>query len=135
MNGKFEIEVAPHSISAIKLEGLTPLIKFQVRIFKSEDRQTPGLVSLEKINGKAMILDFGKQLRTMYVYLRDDDQKVRKAVLEYTLNGKRLTLSDDRYPFEFTIPFPEKSRKPKFVISVTDRKGKVTTENIVFDQE
>ena len=125
----------PHSISAIKIEGLTPLIQFQDRIFKSEDRQTPGLVSLEKVNGKAMILDFGKQLRTMYVYLRDDDQKVRKAVLEYTMNDKRLTLSDARYPFEFTIPFPEKSRKPKFVISVTDRKGKVTTENIVFDQD
>ena len=135
VNGKFGIEVAPHSISAVKIAGLSAPIKFQDRIFKSEERQTPGLISLEKVNGKAMILDFGKQLRTIYVYLRDDDQKVQKAVLEYTMNNKRVTLSDARYPFEFTIPFPEKSGKPKFVISVTDRKGKVTRENILFHQE
>ena len=130
VNGKFQVEVAPNSISAIKIEGLNPKISFQDQIYKAKNGPAPGLVSLENVNGKAMILDFGTGLRTLYLYLHDDDQKVQKVVIHYTRGDKRQTFSDTVYPFEFTIPLAEGSEERKLSIEVTDPKGQVRTESI-----
>lgn len=131
VNGEFQIEVGPHSISALKIEGVEPLVLFQDQMFQTKnDVVNPGLISLRKVNGKAMMLDFGQDLRTFYVYLHSDDQKVTEASLTYSINQKKYDLTDKDYPFEFTIALPEKEEKLKFSIQVTDRAGKVTAEDI-----
>jgi hypothetical protein len=135
VNGKFQIEVDPNAISAIKIEGLTPMVHFQDHIYKAADGPAPGLVYLEKVNGKAIALDFGKGLRTLYVYLHNDDQTVQKAVLHSIRSNKRQSRSDTEYPFEFTVPLPERGAETEFAIEVTDNKGRVTKESIPLNWE
>ena len=129
VNGRFEIEVEPNAISAIKIDGVNPLVVFQHRMYHHDDASAMDLLLLKEVNGKAMVLDFGEGLRTFYLYLHDDDQKVRQVELRYKLGKKKYAVTDKDYPFEFTVDLPETSPEG-FAIRVTDRSGKVISENI-----
>jgi hypothetical protein len=55
-------------------------------------------------DARAYLLDFGSFGRRGYVYLRDDDAKVARARLRYRSGGGWKTLTDDAFPFEFSVP-------------------------------
>lgn len=130
VKGKFQIQVNPGSISAIRIEGMNPKTAFQERFYQARKRPATGLISLKAGNAKAMILDFGDQVRNFYLFLRDDDRLVRKASLTYFLSGQRYHTIDDNYPFEFTVPIPEETADVKFTLEVTGTDGNVKAENI-----
>lgn len=135
VNGKFSIQVEPNSISAIKIEGLKPDVDFQNLLHEKKSSVAPGVISLKAGDAKAMVLDFGNDLRTFYVYLQDDDLTVQHVRLQYRIKGKDYSVVDNDYPFEFTVPLPESSHDMKFTIHVTGRDGKVVTEDIPLQLE
>lgn len=135
VNGNFQIEVEPNAITAIKIDGVSPSVKFQDRMQQIDDVPPMGIISLESVNGKAMVLDFGEGLRSFYIYLHDDDQKINKAELHYQLKKKKYVVTDEDYPFEFTLDLPAKSQELEFSIQVKNRSGKVISENISLHAE
>lgn len=133
-NGQFDIEVSPGSITAICIQGLHPEVKFQDKLFGRNAHSNSKLVQLKAGEARAMILDFGKDLRTLYLYLQEDDNKVREASLEYRLNGKKQVIKDSTYPFEFTVRMEEKKSYSKFVLRVTGKEG-VVSEKVLLTKE
>lgn len=59
-----------------------------------------------------MLLNLGRELKTCYIYLQDDDSRFRNVVDD--LQHRRRTasaLNDASYPFEFTTPVPAEARQ------------------------
>jgi hypothetical protein len=130
VNGEFEVRVNPQGITAIKIPGLKPSIDFQNQVYGDKGAASPGLFSLAEVNGKAMVLDFGSGLKTFYAYLRDDDQKISEARLTYTIGGKESSITDNLYPYEFTVSLPDQSDSAEFLIRAVDKKGTVREDRI-----
>ena len=79
----------------------------------------------------AALLDMGRDLKHIYVFLREDDSIWSKAVLRVSENGGEWTaLEDDSYPYEFSIPADD-STSYSMQIVLTDRND-VVTEGDVF---
>jgi len=49
-------------------------------------------------------LSFGSELTWLYAYLTCDDKTVRSAKLNVSLTDRHEVLTDDRFPFEFSLP-------------------------------
>lgn len=61
---------------------------------------------------RAFVLSIGPDLSRAYVYLDSDAKSLEKATLTYTLSGEPRTLTDDSYPYEFSIPLPPAAGSP-----------------------
>jgi hypothetical protein len=135
VNGDFEVQVSGNGITAIKIQGVKPSVDFQNQVYTDRSIPSPGLMTLENVNGKAMVLDFGSKLRTLYVYLHDDDQKVSAARLIYRSGGKERVVSDTRYPYEFTVSLPDNMRDAEFLLQVVDHAGVIRKDQITLDKD
>lgn len=51
-----------------------------------------------------MILSFGPELTWLYAYLTADRDTVRSAKLRVSVPGREEVLTDDTFPFEFSLP-------------------------------
>jgi hypothetical protein len=69
------------------------------------EQQTPE----GKVTG--MLLSWGAELHNAYVYLTATETELTEARLHYTLDGTTWqTTTDNRYPFEFSIPLTDAQR-------------------------
>jgi hypothetical protein len=83
---------------------------FQQQILGAETSKATDYVHLPEGNANAMLLHLGNYDKRLYVYLEDDDNKVKTATLQYKIaDGKTLLMEDKQYPFEFTIPLQNQS--------------------------
>lgn len=130
INGNFSVTVNGNGITAVKFKDLNPDIQFQNRFLKNTSGSSPGLMEIKAGNSKAMVLDFGNNLRTFYLYLQQDDRLVKSTSLRYNLNGSDHTLTDSDFPFEFTVRLPEKITDVTFQLRVTAADGSSTAEEI-----
>ncbi len=82
-----------------------------------------------------MLLQLGSYQRRLFVYLQEDDNKYRSASLVYTTeNGQQQTITDNAYPFEFTVPLKD-ARPVTFSLSLIDIAGKeVKSETAILGQ-
>lgn len=128
-DGKFSVQVRPTGITAVKIEGINPETDFQKKFYAHQQGSAQGLRSLKEGKAKAMVIDFGKGLRTLYVYLQEDDRVVKNSTLEYTLAGKPYTVTDNHYPFEFTVRLPEGPGDMKCRLRVTHTNKTVAVED------
>lgn len=125
-DGVFEIEVKPMGITAVAVEGLKVAPKFQDKIFNGDasDAWQKDILDIDAPKARALILNFGKEFKTAYIYLRDENPNYVKAKLYYKLNGKTKTLEDDSYPFEFTVPLPADAAEFEFILETAGKDGK-----------
>ncbi len=95
-------------LTAVEVEGLGVTPKFQDRLVgaRAADAWRRDYVELPLGGTRAMILNFGPAATTAYVYLQADDSKFKEVTLAYTIAGRRATLTDRSYPFEFTVDVP-----------------------------
>lgn len=106
--GRLTITVPPMGLTAVEVEGLVVTPKFQDRLVgaRATDAWRRDHVDLPFGGTHAMILNFGAAATTAYVYLQADESTFKEVTLNYTLGGRRATITDTRYPFEFTVPVP-----------------------------
>jgi hypothetical protein len=50
-----------------------------------------------------MILSFGPELAWLYAYLTCDGKTAKSAKLHVSLSGRNEVLTDDTFPFEFSL--------------------------------
>ena len=107
-DGRLTITVPPMGLTAVEVEGLGVTPKFQDRLVgaRATDAWRRDYVELPLGGTRAMILNFGPAATAAYVYLQADDSKFKEVSLAYTIAGRRETLTDVSYPFEFTVPVP-----------------------------
>jgi len=107
-DGRLTVTVPPMGLTAIEVEGLTVTPKFQDRLVgaRATDAWRRDYLELPFGGTRAMILNFGPAATTAYVYLQADESKFKAVTLNYTLAGRRVSLTDATFPFEFTVPVP-----------------------------
>ncbi|KAA2243888.1 hypothetical protein F0L74_12395 [Chitinophaga agrisoli] len=128
----FAVTVPANGIQAIALhKAVFRANSFQQQILAATGDNSKDYAALETGHAKAMLFKLGNYGRRLYVYLEDDDNKVRSAALQYTdAAGRQQTLNDTAYPFEFTVPL--QGHKPvSFRLSVVDTRGATQTGKTV----
>ena len=110
MAKQLSVQVAANGITAVRLNGVKMQNGFQQQLLGAETRKATDYVHLTQGNANAMLLHLGNYDKRLYVYLEDDDNKVKTAILQYQIaDGKTFTLEDKQYPFEFTVPLQNQS--------------------------
>lgn len=110
MTKELSVQVAANDITAVRLNGVKMQQGFQQQLLGAETSKAPDYMDLPQGNAKAMLLHLGNYDKRLYVYLEDDDNKVKSATLEYKIaDGKTFLLEDKQYPFEFTVPLQNQS--------------------------
>ena len=51
-----------------------------------------------------MIISFGPELTWLYAYLTCDGKTIKSAKMQVSLTDRHELLTDDRFPFEFSLP-------------------------------
>ena len=69
-----------------------------------------------------MVLNFGRELQSAYVYLQAREN-IGQATLHYSTGGEWKTLTDAAFPFEFTVPLPAEAREFSYKIELTRMDG------------
>jgi hypothetical protein len=111
-NGVTILEIAPEGIIAIDLEEIDIQPVFQHLVLGERDKSTTGLhyQELEFGKARAMILNMGRNLKTAYIYLKEDDESFREVRLNYSINGGPVhEIPDKHYPYEFTVALEDDS--------------------------
>jgi len=110
MEKQLSVQVAANGITAVRLNGVKMQTGFQQQLLGAEMSKTADFVHLQEGNANAMLLHLGNYDKRLYVYLEDDDNKVKTASLHYKLaDGKTFLLEDKQYPFEFTVTLQKQS--------------------------
>ncbi len=82
-----------------------------------------------------MILNLGPEMTTGYVYLQADDSVYSQATLTYSVGGKTFSLTDEIYPYEFTVPLPKGTKRLSLQLSGQEVGGRTTrSETVVLEQ-
>jgi hypothetical protein len=127
-DGKFSVTVPPMGLVAVEIEGLAITPKFQDRLVgaKPGDAWRRDYVEVAEGNARAMILNFGPAATTAYVYLQDDDAKFKSVTLSHGSGAAAANLTDDAYPFEFTVPLSRDAAEFRFQLTARGADGAET---------
>lgn len=126
-NGRLEVSVPASGITALMIEGGEIKSGFQEQFGKPADQAaTPNPVTIPTGDARAMILSFGPGLSNAYIYLRETDDTLASATLRYREGDAWKNVTDDKYPFEFSIPVRSDSKNFEFILETTDHEGKVS---------
>ncbi len=117
-DAKMTVTVPPMGLAAYEIEGLVVAPKFQDRLVgaKATDAWRQDYLELPFGDTRAMILNFGPAATTAFVYLQADDAKFQSVTLSYTSGGRRESITDAAYPFEFTVPLARGAQDFRFQI-------------------
>ncbi len=124
-DGRLTVEVPPRGIVALLVPEARPRVgarrDLRAASWKKDyaEADTGGL--------RAMVLDFGPGRRNVFSYLREDDAQVARAELEITIDGITTTHLDDAYPFEWTRPLADDTRRIAVRVTLTRPDGRVET--------
>lgn len=117
-DGRMTVTAPPEGLAAYEVGGLVVVPKLQDRLVGATAADAWRQDCLEPPFGetRAMILDFGPAATAAYVYLQADDAKFQSVTLSDTSGGRRESITDDAYPFEFTVPLARDAQDFRFQI-------------------
>ena len=118
-NGRFPVRVRAEGQTAVVIEGLKVTPRFQQKLIEAKADQAWSQDYVESNVGqtRAMILNFGPAAKTAYIYLQADDAVFKEVRLHLMEEGRRTaTLTDRAYPFEFTVPVSDATRRFEFQV-------------------
>ena len=126
---KFCVTIVPGGITSLAIHGLTPKPKFQQKL-QTFAGPWKTLYTKQDFGGThAMILNFGRELQSAYVYLQAREN-IAQASLRYSTGGEWKTLTDKAYPFEFTVPLPADAGEFSYQIETTRPDGGIDKSKV-----
>lgn len=133
-NGILKATLSPKGITAFVIEGLKPKIAFQDKFYAAA--QSPQATTHQRFktsfgDAEAIILSFGPELTWLYAFLTADGETVRSARLHADLPGRSEALSDDAFPFEFSLPLRPGDSSVKLSIEATDASGQAKRSEVI----
>ena len=106
IDGTVRISLPPKGITALVVEGVHLQPSFQPKFAAPRAPATAGThQSIQTPFGEAhaTILSFGPELAWLYAYLTCDSKTTKSARLHVSLVGRNEELTDDTFPFEFSL--------------------------------
>jgi hypothetical protein len=120
---KFTVTLAPNGITPHVLDGVTIAPKF--RLAQALQPWKQDFVTLDYCGAHAMILNLGAGHRWAYVYLQE--RELKQATLHYSTGGAWQSVTDQAFPFEFSVPVPDAATEFAFKFETTNPAGEKTT--------
>ena len=127
---RFRVQVAPKGITALAIDGLALKAGFQEKFINRAPGWQKDFVQLDFFGAHGMILPFGRELQSAYVYLQANGEAVKQATLHYSTGGEWQKATVAAFPFEFTVPLPGDARRFEFKIEVVPITGAVKVSEV-----
>jgi len=109
--GRVTVTLSPKGITALAIRGVKIETQFQSKLL---DSATPSLSEESFTETKTpyglirgMLLRFGRDLTTAYIYTEAQQTALKEVTLEYRIGEEPGEIEDFSFPFEFTVPVPE----------------------------
>jgi hypothetical protein len=108
VNGKVTLQLSPKGLTAIAVDELPVFTRLQADYFAGEQQPaaTDGGFRTDKTpvgNATAMFLTFAGR-HEFYLWTSASDSDVRSARLTLNDGNGERTMTDERHPFEFSVP-------------------------------
>lgn len=128
IDGSTKISLSPKGITALIIEDLVLAAPFQAKF--TAKSAPPQAITHQRIqtpfgDAQTMLLSFGPDLTWLYSYLTADRTTVKSAKLHVTLKGWEEVLSDDTFPFEFSLPLEAKAEIKTITFESTTSSGEM----------
>ena len=123
--GEVPFSIAGKGITVLRIGGIHVQSKFQARVFApAVPLSTKSRADLEFGGGtKGMLLSFGPELTSAYVYTKATYETLKGATLHYRTGDQWKTMSDTNYPYEFTVPLEARDAKFEFFLEAVTTNG------------
>ncbi|HET9445115.1 MAG TPA: hypothetical protein VFO35_02595, partial [Steroidobacteraceae bacterium] len=113
LNGQVTLQLAPKGLTAIAVDGLPVFTRLHADYFDGEAQAAPAengfrTDSTPVGNVTAMFLSFAGR-RQFYLWTSASDEEVRAARVTFNDGKTERTLTDERHPFEFSVPTSERT--------------------------
>ncbi|HXN21720.1 MAG TPA: hypothetical protein VOA41_03140 [Candidatus Dormibacteraeota bacterium] len=112
LNGEVTVPVAANGITALAVEGLVVMTRFQSKVFAkvAKPLSDSSYATVETPFGKvnSMLISVGDNVDSGYVWLEADDKDLKEARLHYKEDSAWKEVADKQYPFEFSLPISPK---------------------------
>lgn len=125
-NGRLNAQIPPHGIVSMIVEDVAVRVKFQHQIVKKAEVESDTPVVQQTSFGKitGITMNWGNNLRSAFVYLEATTKELQSAKINYSVDGENWrTISDNNYPFEFSIPLQDKDKRFIYAIIGVDPQG------------
>lgn len=126
VEGKITVAISPKGITALAIDGVAAKTALQ-RDFLAQAPALPAgsYTEIATASGKAvgMLLSAGKGLTIAYVYLEGPAAKIKRATLDYSIDGQPGQAACAEYPFEFTVPLPADAKDFRFTLQQVSPSG------------
>jgi hypothetical protein len=126
--GKARVALSPKGITALVIDGLVPRVSFQNKLNATPARPdaiTHRLLQTPFGEVETMVLSFGTELTWLYAYLTANSDAVKSARLSVALPDRTESLTDDSFPFEFTLPLRPGENELVLSLEAVSSKGQL----------
>jgi hypothetical protein len=129
--GILKATIPAKGMVSFAVEGLDVFTRFQKKIYSEEVSKLTDKSYLEtdtpfgKVSG--MIISMGANLSHAYFWLEAGVKVLKKATLFYKTDHEWISVEDDRFPYEYSVPVPDNLEKVEFRLeglTVDDREVK-----------
>jgi len=125
-DGRVKLTFSQKGIIALVIEGVSLPTSFQHKFDATPS--SAKAISHQRIQtpfgeAQATILSFGKDLTWLYAYLTADAKTLKSARLRIQLPERVETLTDDSFPFEFSLPLQAGENGVKLSLEAVSAEG------------
>lgn len=123
--GKLSLDIKPQGITAIVIEGVEVEASFIDRFGKSDQEWSKNYTSVDFENDRAVYLDFGTDLRSVYVWNESNNSKYKSTKLHYAIDGGEWqVINKVGYPYEYAIEMPNEAATFEYYFEARGVNGK-----------
>lgn len=126
--GKIKVHLSAKGITALAIDRVPVVTQFQQSAGDNKtvkpSQQTYRIADSPFGKIRSAVISYAR-LSEAYIWLEASDEQVKKAVLNYRVNGqeKWSRLEDAGYPFEFSVPLQEKDSEIEWWIDAQKTDG------------
>lgn len=131
--GVLTVKLPPHGITGVCIEGISVTPQFQQEVFGPGGAvPDPGVITQDGPFGDVigMTIDMGPSLKEAYVYLQATEKELKQATLSYKVGDKWESVTDNSYPFEFSMPISGDPKEFEYKVEGVGLDGKVETSRV-----
>lgn len=127
-DGSMRVTLSSKGITALVIENIATTAPFQSKF--TARPAPPQAITHQRIQtsvgeAHAMLISLGPDLTWMYSYLSADRDTIKSAKIHVVLGDREEMLTNDSFPFEFSLPLEAKAAIKTVTFETTTRIGEV----------
>jgi hypothetical protein len=132
-DGAVDVSLPPRGMLAmtIPVAGLRPRFQQKVMSASAASAWRRGYVHLDAPAARGMIFDFGARMLSAYVFLENGKHDYTRVKLRYSTDTGSGELTDDAFPWEFTLPLDPSVKRFSWSIEGVGADGRTTRSKTV----